>query len=163
MVNAMSSAMPQARESAINVRVFTGAARYGTSARRPSPRRAYAPAVPLRRLVKNLRTSTDDLHREQLAGRFDAGHHDTVSIASAPLRTRIRIAGEVARLRVVPRAGSPSLEVTVDDGTGRALVVFTGRRSIAGIDPGRGLLLEGTARSERNRLVLMNPGYTLLG
>ena len=118
--------------------------------------------MPLRRIVKNLRTSTDDLHREQLADRFGAATHDTVAIVSAPMRTRIRVAGEVARLRVVPRAGSPSLEVTIDDGTGRALVVFTGRRSIAGLDPGRGVVLEGTARAERNRLVLMNPAYTLL-
>ena len=118
--------------------------------------------MPLRRLVKNLRSSTDDLHRQELTGRFDVGEHDTIAIGSAPARTRIRIAGEVARLRVVPRAGSPSLEVTVDDGSGRALVIFTGRRSIAGLDPGRGVVLEGTARQERNRLVLMNPGYTLL-
>lgn len=118
--------------------------------------------MPLRRLVKNLRTSTDDLHRQRLAGRFDAGLHDTVAIDSAPVRTRIRIAGEVARLRVVPRAGSPSLEVTIDDGSGRATVIFTGRRSIAGLAPGRGVILEGTARAERNRLVLMNPAYTLL-
>ena len=118
--------------------------------------------MPLRRLVKNLRTSTDDLHRAELTGRFDAGHHDTIPIATAPPRTRIRIAGEVARLRVVPRAGSPSLEATIDDGTGRAIVIFTGRRAIAGLDPGRGVVLEGTARAERNRLVLMNPAYTLL-
>jgi len=118
--------------------------------------------VALRRLVKNLRSSNDDLHREELADRFDRDRHDTVAIADAPPRTRVRIAGEVARLRVVPRAGSPSLEVTVDDGTGRAVVVFTGRRAIAGVNPGRGIVLEGTARLERNRVVLMNPLYTLL-
>ena len=118
--------------------------------------------MPLRRLVKSLRSSTDDLHREELAGRFECAAHDTVAIADAPLRTRVRIAGEVTRLRVVPRAGSPSLEVTVDDGTGRALIVFTGRRAIAGLNPGRGVVLEGTARAERSRIVLMNPLYTLL-
>jgi hypothetical protein len=119
--------------------------------------------VPLRRIVRGLTSSTDDLHRERLADRFDTGSLGTVPIAGAPLRTKIRIAGEVARLRVVPRAGSPSLEVTVDDGTGRALVIFTGRRRIAGIDPGRALVLEGTGRDEHNRIVLMNPSYTLLG
>ncbi len=118
--------------------------------------------MPLRRLGKGLRSSTDDLHRERLSGRFETGALGTTSIVDAPTRARIRIAGEVARMRVVPRAGSPSLEVTVDDGTGRALVIFTGRKRIAGIDPGRHLLLEGTARDEHNRLVLMNPGYTLL-
>ena len=116
----------------------------------------------LRGRLKNLRSSTDDLHREQLTGRFDCDRFDTVLIDGAPRRERIRIAGEVARMRVVPRAGSPSLEVTVDDGSGRATVIFTGRRRISGIDPGRGIVVEGTGREERNRLVFMNPGYTLL-
>ena len=116
----------------------------------------------LRKLVKGLRSTTDDLHRERLTGRFDPATLDTIDIASVPYRQRVRIAGEVARLRVVPRAGSPSLEVTVDDGTGRALIVFTGRRRIIGIDPGRSLLVEGTAREVHRRAVLMNPAYTLL-
>ena len=116
----------------------------------------------LRKALKGLRSSTDDLHRERLAGRFDTVELDTIPIAGAPFRVRIRIAGEVARMRVVPRAGSPSLEVTVDDGTGRALVIFTGRRRIGGIEPGRSLVLDGTARAVHNRAVLMNPAYTLL-
>ncbi len=118
--------------------------------------------VALRKALKGLRSSTDDLHRERLSGRFDAESLGTIPIAGAPRRVRIRIAGEVARLRVVPRAGSPSLEVTVDDGTGRALVVFTGRRRIGGIDPGRSLVVEGTARDLHGKAVLMNPSYTLL-
>lgn len=116
----------------------------------------------LRKALKGLRSSTDDLHRERLTGRFDNATLDTIPIAGAPFRVRIRIAGEVARMRVVPRAGSPSLEVTVDDGTGRALVIFTGRRRIGGIEPGRSIVVEGTAREAHNRAVLMNPAYTLL-
>jgi len=118
--------------------------------------------VALRKFVRGLKSTTDDLHRERLTGRFDPASLDTVEIAAAPFRERIRIAGEVARLRVVPRAGSPSLEVTVDDGTGRALIVFTGRRRIIGIDPGRAIVVEGTARQVHNRAVMMNPTYTLL-
>ncbi len=117
----------------------------------------------LRKALKGLRSSTDDLHRERLAERYDTEALGTIPIASAPCRVRIRIAGEVARMRVVPRAGSPSLEVTVDDGTGRALVIFTGRRRIGGVEPGRSMVLEGTARDTNNRVVLMNPAYTLLG
>jgi hypothetical protein len=44
-----------------------------------------------------------------------------------------RLRGEVAGLQVVPRAGAPSLEVTVDDGSGRAVVVFTGRTRVGGL------------------------------
>lgn len=116
----------------------------------------------LRKTLKGLRSSTGELHRERLAGRFEADALGTIPIAGAPFRVRIRVAGEVARMRVVPRAGSPSLEVTVDDGTGRALVIFTGRRRIAGIEPGRSLVVEGTAREEHSKAVLMNPSYTLL-
>ena len=118
--------------------------------------------MPFRKALKGLRSSNEDLHRATLTTRFDCDALDTVEIASMPLRQRTRIAGEVARLRVVPRAGSPSLEVTVDDGTGRALVVFTGRKRILGVDPGRGIVLEGTAREVHNKAVLMNPSYTLL-
>ena len=116
----------------------------------------------LRKALKGLRSSTGDLHRERLVGRFDGKALDTIPIAGAPFRMRIRIAGEVARMRVVPRAGSPSLEVTVDDGSARALVVFTGRRRIGGIEPGRSLVVEGTAREVHGKPVLMNPAYTLL-
>ena len=115
-----------------------------------------------RKALKGLRSSTDDLHRERLADRFETDALGTIPIASAPCRVRIRIAGEVARMRVVPRAGSPSLEVTVDDGTGRALVIFTGRRRIGGVEPGRSIVVEGTARDANGRVVLMNPAYTLL-
>lgn len=115
-----------------------------------------------RKALKGLRSTTADLHRASLSDRFDCDTLRTIDISTIEYRTRVRIAGEVARLRVVPRAGSPSLEVTVDDGTGRALVIFTGRKRIAGIDPGRGLVLEGTAREQHNKAVLMNPSYTLL-
>jgi len=84
------------------------------------------------------------------------------SVSDAPLREPCRIVGEVQGLRVVPRAGSPSLEVTVSDGTGRAVAVFLGRKRLAGVDPGRGVVLEGVARKEGNRTVLLNPAYTLL-
>jgi hypothetical protein len=83
-------------------------------------------------------------------------------VSEAPLREPCRIVGEVQGLRVVPRAGSPSLEVTVSDGTGRAVAVFLGRKRLAGLDPGRGVILEGVARREGNRTILLNPAYTLL-
>ena len=91
-----------------------------------------------------------------------AGHVDVVAIREVPLRVPIRLVGEVTGLRVVLRAGSSSLEVTINDGTGPALLVFTGRRRIAGIDPGRAVEVEGVARDDHGRVVLLNPKYTLL-
>ena len=87
---------------------------------------------------------------------------DVVPISEADLRTPVRVSGEVQENRVVPRAGAPSLEVTFDDGTGRAVAVFTGRKRIPGLTLGRGVLVEGVMRIERGRSILVNPAYTLL-
>ncbi|MGI8938277.1 MAG: OB-fold nucleic acid binding domain-containing protein [Iamia sp.] len=115
----------------------------------------------LKTLRDRLGRSNEEIHAETLQARF---HDDTcVAIGEASDRGSVRLRGEVAALQVVPRAGAPSLEVTVDDGTGRAVAVFTGRRRIGGLDPGRALLVEGVARRERGRLLMMNPKYTLKG
>ena len=73
-----------------------------------------------------------------------------------------RLAGEVQSVQVVPRLGSPSLEITVSDGSGRAAAVFTGRRRLGGVDCGRRVLLEGVARQDRGRLLVVNPAYTIV-
>lgn len=114
----------------------------------------------LRKLRESLTRSNDDLHAESLRSRF--GGADGTPIAEAEPRGPVRVRGEVAGLQVVPRAGAPSLEVTLDDGSGRAVAVFSGRRSIGGLDPGRALVVEGVARREGGRLILLNPAYTLL-
>jgi len=79
------------------------------------------------------------------------------------MRAPCRMAGEVQGIKVVPRAGSPSLEVTVSDGSGRAVAVFLGRKRIPGLAVGHGIVLEGVARREGGRTVMLNPAYTLLG
>ncbi len=87
---------------------------------------------------------------------------DLTPIGEAPVREPIRVGGEVKRLLMTPRAGSPTLEVVVSDGTGEATAVFTGRRHLGGVDHGRGIILEGVAHHERGHLVVLNPAYTLL-
>jgi amino acid transporter len=104
---------------------------------------------------------THELDRERRAKRFEDADGGTVHIGDAPRRVPIQIAGEVTGLRVVPKAGSPWLEVTVDDGTGGAVLVFTGRKRVPGIQPGRAIIAEGVARDERNRLTILNPRYSL--
>lgn len=112
------------------------------------------------RARKRLAPSVADLDRSRLQGRY-AGL-DMTSIADVALRAPARVVGEVQGLRVVPRSGSSSLEVTVTDGSGRAVAVFLGRRSLPGVTPGRGVVLEGVPRKEGGRCVLLNPAYTLL-
>jgi hypothetical protein len=111
-------------------------------------------------LRRRLTRTNEELHAESLQQRY--AHETCQPIGEAPPRGRVRIRGEVAGLQVVPRSGAPSLEVTVDDGSGRAVAVFTGRKRVGGLDPGRPVQVEGMARRERGRLVLINPAYTIL-
>lgn len=113
----------------------------------------------LESLRSRLTRSNEDLHAETLQARFEG--RGCTPIGEALARGPVRIHGEVSALQVVPRAGAPSLEVTVSDGTGRAVAVFTGRRRIGGLDPGRAVLVEGMARRDGGRLQLVNPAYTL--
>jgi hypothetical protein len=114
----------------------------------------------LRDRFRGLQADTVAIDRERLSERYEG--IGATPIADAPLRTHIHVAGEITSIRVVPRAGSPSLEVSVNDGSGLAVGVFTGRRSIPGITPGRGIALEGVARQDYKRILLMNPTYQLL-
>jgi amino acid transporter len=106
-------------------------------------------------------TALETIDRQRLDARFSK-IEEGVRLASVPLRSRVTLSGEVTAVRVVPRAGSPSLEVTLNDGSGAVLLIFTGRRRIAGIEPGRALQVEGVPREERGRIIVMNPRYTLM-
>jgi hypothetical protein len=116
--------------------------------------------VGLKEKLKRMSATGEQVHDEHLRHRCDA--LGLTPIAEAPLRAPIRVGGEVQKVQIVPRAGSPSLEVTVSDGYGKAVGVFTGRRQIAGLTIGRNVVLEGVSRKERNRLVVLNPAYTLV-
>ena len=110
-------------------------------------------------------TPLHEIDRQRREARFAGVNGDGTTpsrLSHIPLRQRVDVTGEVTHLRVVPRAGSPSLEVSIDDGTGTVVAVFTGRRSITGIDPGRAVVVAGVAREDRGRILMLNPEYTLL-
>jgi hypothetical protein len=101
-----------------------------------------------------------EIDRRRLRALFDTD--GCTPIGALVAREQANVRGEVQATRIVPRAGSPSLEVTVHDGTGSVVAVFTGRRRLGGVGPGRALVLDGVPRHDRDRLVMVNPAYTLL-
>jgi hypothetical protein len=116
--------------------------------------------VGLKDLKRRLTASVEELDDARLHDRYSG--LGITEIGGMAVRTPVRVGGEVQRLKVVSRAGSPSIEAVLSDGTGEVMVVFTGRRSIGGLHPGRGVLVEGVAHAEHGRLVIVNPAYTLL-
>lgn len=114
----------------------------------------------LRKFVERLTKPVEDLDREELV-EFCSALACTRADELEP-RARARVAGEVQSVRVVPRAGSPSLEVTISDGRGQLVGVFFGRRKLSGLTPGRRLILEGVVSPLGKRNVMYNPLYEFL-
>jgi RecG-like helicase len=119
--------------------------------------------VAFRKLLQRLTVSDADLDRERLR-QFCRDVPGVTPIGEAQPRQEVTVAGEITSLRIVPRAGTPSLEATVNDGTGSLVVVWTGRRNIPGVAPGKRLVLSGRGapQGSANRLTVFNPRYELL-
>jgi hypothetical protein len=113
-----------------------------------------------RKVVDRLTKPVEELDREALC-RFCDELGATAMNEITP-RAPVRVAGEVRAVRIVPRAGAPATEVTVSDCRGAVVAVFLGRRKIAGMSPGRHLVLSGVVGRDGNRFIVYNPEYTLL-
>ena len=119
--------------------------------------------VVLKKFFSKLTTSTDELDAAKLH-LFCIGVEDVIPIGDLLAREEAAVVGEISALRIVPHAGSPSLEATVSDGSGSVVALWTGRRRIAGIAPGRRIVLRGRAAPTPTdrRLTFYNPAYELL-
>ncbi len=119
----------------------------------------------LRKFLHQLTAPVSELDSERLR-QFCSSLPGVTPIAEVRPREQVSVVGEITSLRIVPRAGSPSLEATISDGTGTVMAVWTGRRRIAGIAPGKRLVVSGRgAPAEgggRGRLLILNPSYELL-
>jgi hypothetical protein len=119
--------------------------------------------VALKKLFQRLTTPVSELDIERLR-KFCELQQGVTPIKELPPRVEGTVVGEITSMRIVPRAGSPSLEATITDGSGSLVVVWTGRRKIAGVSPGRRLVVSGrgAATGPRSRLLIFNPRYELL-
>ncbi|HEV3135727.1 MAG TPA: amino acid permease [Acidimicrobiia bacterium] len=85
----------------------------------------------------------------------------SVVIADVEWRQRVRVTGTVSALRVQSMSGTCALECTLVDDTGGISVLFLGRRTIAGIQIGTRLTVEGMVVDHHGRLAIMNPVYEI--
>src|SRR4051794_10960740 len=116
-----------------------------------------------RKALMRFRTPVSDLDQERLR-KFCSARPGVSPIASLQARQDATVVGEVTSLRIVPRAGSPTLEVTISDGTGSIVAMWTGRRRMAGVGPGKKLVISGrgSRTGSGDRLMIVNPRYELL-
>ena len=100
--------------------------------------------------------------RGKPVGSFPTKVEGTVPIGTVSWRDRVRVAGRVRQVRVPTRADTPILECTLADDSGAILLVFQGRRQIAGIQQGTRLVAQGTVGAWGGKLAILNPVYELL-
>ena len=117
----------------------------------------------LKNFLHRLTASVEELDEEQLR-EFCTARPGVVSIEAVVPREPSTVVGEISSVRIVNKAGAPWLEVTINDGTGKLVAMWTGRRKIAGIKPGKRLVVSGRASPSGpgGRLLLYNPQYELL-
>ncbi|MEW2080917.1 OB-fold nucleic acid binding domain-containing protein [Streptomyces sp. NPDC005283] len=128
----------------------------------PRSEKAERPAKPagrFRRMLDRLSTSQEELESEEL--QEDAQASGCTRIAECNDRQIVRVTGTLRTVTLRPRAGVPALEAELFDGTAPLDVVWLGRRSIVGIEPGRKLIASGRISMSHGRRVLFNPKYEL--
>jgi hypothetical protein len=76
-------------------------------------------------------------------------------------RQIVKVTGTLRTVTLRPRAGVPALEAELSDGSAVLDLLWLGRRTIAGIEPGRTLVASGRVAMNRSRPVLFNPKYEL--
>ena len=110
-------------------------------------------------MFSRLAASSEDLQAEEL--RQHAEETGCTPIASCQDRQEVSVTGTLRAVTLRPRAGVPALEAELFDGSDSLDVVWLGRRSITGIEPGRKLVAHGRISHQRGRRVLFNPRYEL--
>ena len=71
------------------------------------------------------------------------------------------VAGTLRAVTLRPRAGVPTLEAELYDGTGSVMLIWLGRRRIGGIECGRSLVARGRMTVHDGKPTLYNADYEL--
>jgi len=128
-----------------------------------SASRAASEADPL--AGPRLLASREALHASEVLQEISAlpAHtvHQPIPIADSPHREIVNVAGTLRAVTIRPRGGTLAMEAELWDGTGRVVLVWLGRRDIAGIEPGRKLVVHGRITSMRGERAIYNPAYEL--
>lgn len=128
----------------------------------PRPEKPAKPARPVgrfRRMIERLSTSQEELHSAEL--QEDAEAAGCTRICDCHDRQIVKVTGTLRTVTLRPRAGVPALEAELFDGSAALDVVWLGRRSIVGIEPGRRMIASGRISMSHGRRVLFNPKYEL--
>lgn len=116
------------------------------------------PKSRLRRSVSRWANHSHDEARDLRAVNRSEG---VTSILDAPDREMVTVQGTIKTVTLRPRAGIPALEAELYDGSETLVLIFLGRRRIAGIGAGRKLRVTGRIGRQHDARLMYNPRYEL--
>jgi hypothetical protein len=113
----------------------------------------------LRRFFDRLTATEAELDAEQL--QRDSAKCGAVPAQECRRGQVVSVSGRLRTVAYTPRTNLPTLEADLYDGSDVVTLVFLGRRSIPGIEPGRQLTARGRIAVRDDRKVIFNPYYEL--
>jgi hypothetical protein len=113
----------------------------------------------LRRALSRLTADEMELQSQELAN--ESASAGATHVSQCSVGAPVCVAGSLRAVVLRPRAGVPTLEAELYDGTGTVTLIWLGRRRIRGIDPGRQLVARGRLTRQDGRETIYNPSYEL--
>lgn len=110
-------------------------------------------------LLSRFTRSRDQVEAEELLR--EARERELSPIAQCQHGDTVVVGGTIRSVSLRPRASLPAFEVEVYDGSGSVRVVWIGRRSIAGVDAGRRIVVSGRLTCIASGPTIFNPRYEL--
>ena len=112
-----------------------------------------------------LTAGRDALHaaelREEITEITRVDASPCLPIAESENREVVDVAGMLRAVTLRPHGTSLTMEADLWDGTGNVTLIWLGRREIAGIEPGRRIVVHGRLTSIRGERAIYNPTYEL--
>jgi hypothetical protein len=113
----------------------------------------------LRRAFHRITAHEQELDAEEL--RDDVDELGVTPVAACADRARVTVGGQVRSVTLKPVGGVPALEAEIFDGDDAVTLVFLGRRSVGGVEPGRVMVAEGRISRIDGQSFMVNPRYEL--
>ena len=107
------------------------------------------------------RLTADESEIESRALQDESSSAGATHVSQCSVGAPVCVAGALRTVVLRPRAGVPTLEAELYDGTGTVTLIWLGRRRIRGIDPGRSVVVHGRLTRQDGRPTIFNPAYEL--
>lgn len=113
----------------------------------------------LSKAVRKFTAENQELEAEELQQK--ASESGATTVSKCQDRVPVTVLGTIRAMTIRPRAGVPALEAELYDGSGTVTLVWLGRRTIAGLGPGREIRATGRITTAEGRKLIYNPRYEM--